>query len=128
MLWASLAAGLLGLGYLGVVGALRLVRRRLVLSDAIALPFAAIVALAIPVPLFMTQSFLALGDATPASVALAIATAFLPMALAVGLWRLARRRELATATHAVEALAMAAVLQWTLVLAAWGLMPVRLWV
>jgi CubicO group peptidase (beta-lactamase class C family) len=127
LLWASLASGLLGLGYLAIAGALRLVRRRLSLSHALALPFAGIVALAIPIPLFMTQSFLALGDPTPATVSLAIATAFLPVASVVGLWRLARRRETGAESRAAEALAMAAVLQWTLVLAAWGLVPLRLW-
>jgi CubicO group peptidase (beta-lactamase class C family) len=127
LLWSSLIAGLVGLAYLLGAGLFRLVRRRLVFSDALALPFAAILALAIPVPFFMTQPFLALGDPTPASVLLALATALLPAAMIVGLWRHVRRREHASAAHGLEALAMAAVLQWTFVLGLWGLMPVRLW-
>ena len=40
------------------------------------------------------------------------------VAMVVGLWRRPKR---------AEACAMIAVLQWSLVLAAWGLLPLRLW-
>jgi hypothetical protein len=56
-----------------------------------------------PTPLFFAQSFLRLGDLMPASAMLALVTGVLP-------------------------LAMLGVLQWSIMLAFWGLMPLRLWV
>lgn len=52
-------------------------------------PFLAVMALLLPLPFFLRQSFLQLGD--------------------------------------VEVVAMLAVLQWMIVLAAWDLVPLRLW-
>ena len=126
-LWASLAAGLAGLAYLLVAGAARLARRRLARGDALLPPFAGILALAAPIPFFFLQPFLALGDLTLASGLLAAVTALLPVAMAAGLVRYFRRREPASPSQALEAIAMGATLQWTLVLAAWGLLPLRLW-
>lgn len=120
-LWASLAAGMAGLIHLIVHGILRLLRRRSRRLDPV--PFLASVALLLPVPLFFRQSFLQLGDLTPASVLLALVTAMLPIAMIIGLWRSRGR----PATTAGDKLAMLGVLQWCIVLAFWGLMPLRLW-
>jgi CubicO group peptidase (beta-lactamase class C family) len=126
LLWASLAAGLLGLVYLLLAGLVRLSRRSLSPSQPIYVPFLAVLALAIPVPLLLAQSFLQLGDLTPGSAALAIVTGGLPLAMLFGLWR--RFREGTAGWHTVlDVSAMVAVLQWTTVLAAWGLVPLRLW-
>lgn len=126
-LGTSLVAGVLGLGYLLVAGVVRLARRRLALTDPLLPPFAGIVALAVPVPFFMSQSFLELGDLTAASGLLAAVTALLPVAMAAGLALHVRRRGPGCTSQALEAIAMAAVLQWALVLAWWGLVPLRLW-
>jgi hypothetical protein len=117
---------LLGLVYLLLAGLVRLARRSLSPSQPFFVPFLAVLALAIPVPLFLTQSFLQLGDLTPGSAALAIVTGVLPLAMLFGLWR--RFREGAAGWYTVlDVSAMVAVLQWTTVLAAWGLVPLRLW-
>ena len=120
-LWASLVAGMAGLIHLVVRGILRLLRGRLQQVDPV--PFLASVALFLPVPLFFSQSFLQLGDLTPASVLLALVTAMLPIAMIIGLWRSRAR----PATTAGDKLTMLGVLQWCIVLAFWGLMPLRLW-
>jgi CubicO group peptidase (beta-lactamase class C family) len=119
LLWISLAAGLLGLLVIVGLGGYRLARRRLTRSHSLFVPFLATVALAIPIPFFFGQSFLALGDLTIASGLLAAATAALPLAMIVGLARRPGR---------LEAVAMVGVLQWCGVLAVWGLLPLRLWV
>ena len=90
-------------------------------------PFLAIAALLVPIPLFFRQPFLQLGDVTAASITLAVVTAFLPVAMLIGLSIQLRRRR-GSAVAIVDLLATAAVLQLTIVLVAWNLMPLRLWV
>jgi hypothetical protein len=91
------------------------------------LPFLGVAALLVPIPLFFGQSFLQLGDVTAASVTLAVVTAFLPVAMVIGLSIQVRRRP-SGAVEVVDLLATAAVLQLTIVLVAWSLVPLRLWV
>lgn len=126
-LWASLLLGLFGIAYILVSGLIRASARRMQASDPVFIPFLAVLALMLPVPLFFRQSFLALGDLTLASGSLAMVTAALPLAMVTGLWRFARRRRAGTVA-ALDAGAMLAILQWSIVLATWGLVPLRLWV
>lgn len=126
-LWASLAAGVAGLVYLVLAGLIRTVRRRLRPSDPLFVPFLAAVALVLPVPFFLGQSFLRLGDLTMASALLALVTAALPLAMVLGLWRRVDR-DMAGPGDVLEVTAEVAVLQWAVVLAYWGLLPLRLWV
>lgn len=125
-LWLSLAVGLLGLGYVFVAGLVGAAKRSLGWRRPLFFPFLALLALAVPVPLFMTQSFLAMGDLTPASGALALVTGLLPLAMVFGL---ARRFRIGIGgwPARLEAIAMGAVLQWTAVLMAWGMLPFMLW-
>lgn len=126
-LWLSFATGVLGLGYVLVVGLVRAAKRTLGISEPLLFPFLAVVALAIPVPLFLTQSFLAMGDLTPASGALAVVTGLLPLAMTYGLMQ-RFRTDPQGRLERLEIMAMAGGLQWTIVLFAWGLLPLRLWV
>ena len=126
LLWASLAAGLSGLVYLVLTGMFRMVRRRLRMSQPIFVPFLAAVALALPVPFFLSQSFMQLGDLTIASALLALVTGALPLAMVFGLWRRVVQRG-AERRGMLEAMAAVSVLQWAVVLASWGLLPLRLW-
>lgn len=126
-LWASLVAGMVGLLYLVLLGVLRILRRRFRPDDPLFIPFLASVALLLPVPLFFAQSFLRLGDLTPASAMLALVTGMLPLAMLFGLWR-SFARGAANRGALADRLAMLGVLQWNIVLAFWGLMPLRLWV
>ena len=100
--------------------------RALTPSDPLFVPFLGVLALMLPLPLFLRQSLLQLGDPTAASVLLAIVTALLPLAMLLGLG-LQLRRCRAGAIAVLDVLAMLAVLQSTTVLAAWGLVPLRLW-
>ncbi len=126
LLWLSVGAGLLGMTAILIAGVARLAMRRLARHDPLLAPFAGVLALMLPLPLFFQQSFLQLGDVTPASMLLAIVTGALPLAMLTGLALSLRR----TTGNRVEpmAVAMLAVLQLTGVLAAWGLLPLRFWV
>lgn len=126
-LWTSTALGLAGTLYVLGAGGWQLVRGRLRLASPLAPPLACLLALALPAPLFLTQSFLALGDLTPASATLALVTALLPVGIACGLLRALKARTGAGRVDYPGALALAAVLQWLLVLAVWKMIPVVLW-
>lgn len=126
-LWASAACGAAGLAWVLCRGAWLLLRRRLRIGHPLALPFAALLALGLPVPFFLTQSFLHLGDFTPASALLALGTCFLPLAATYGVVRLFVTGR-AGMRHALsDAAALVALTQWLLVLLAWGMLPVLLW-
>lgn len=115
-LWTSAALGVLGLVYVLVAGGWALGQRRS--GTPMVIPFGATVLLLLPLPFLFGQSFLALGDLTTGAVLLAIVTGLLPLGLLAGLIR-ARRWP--------DRIALLAGLQWTLVLAAWGMLPFRLW-
>jgi CubicO group peptidase (beta-lactamase class C family) len=79
-----------------------------------------------PVPLFLSQPFIRVGDLTPASIALYGVLALLPvlmLAQVAWVW-LNRRRVSWWVAHLIAALC---VLQWCGVLFAWGILPIRLW-
>ncbi|MGI8560022.1 MAG: hypothetical protein ACR2J7_00985, partial [Luteimonas sp.] len=126
LLWASLIAGVLGLVWLLLSGLGRLLARRMPPSHPVFVPLLGILALLLPLPLFLRQSFLQLGDLTWASGLLAIVTATLPLTMLVGLV-LQFRSPGSGVVARFDLLAMLAVVQWALVLAAWGLLPLRLW-
>ncbi|KAB8044974.1 serine hydrolase domain-containing protein [Janthinobacterium aquaticum] len=126
VLWASAALGVIGLLYVLLVGLWRAARRVLSRRDHLFAPLLAELALLLTLPLFYLQSWQSLGEVSPASVLLLLATIALPLAVAFGLARCWRERG-ATAQERVDWLALLAALQLLLVLAWWGLLPLRLW-
>lgn len=127
VLWASVALGVAGLLYVLLVGAWRAVRRKLAHGGQLFAPLLSVLALLLPVPFFVFQSFLRLGDVTIASVLLAIVTGALPLAMAFGLARCWRGRSQAHGVEKFDWIALLASLQLLLVLAWWGLLPLILW-
>lgn len=125
--WTSLLLGIAGLLWLLGAGASSSFRYRTVMFSRPEAPaFLAIALLLIPLPLYAMQSFMALGDLTPASAALALVTLLLPLGL---VWTLLRvwRASARSATAVVHGLAAAAVLQWCAVLTGAELLPLRMW-
>ena len=125
--WTSIVLGLAGLGWILVAGSISLVRyRSSLLRRPVAPAFVASAMLFVPIPFFMTQSFMALGDFTFASALLAIATLLLPFGM---LWTILRsRKEWGTSrTNLPHGIAAILVLQWCAVLLAAGMLPFRLW-
>lgn len=125
-LWTSAALGVLGLTAILSRGLWLLVRGRLKRDSKLAVPLASVLLLFLPLPLFFTQSFLQLGDLTLASGLLAFATCALPLSMAYGLMRLTAR-PVETRRPVSDGIALLAVLQLTIVLAAWGMLPVVMW-
>ncbi|UVW28781.1 serine hydrolase [Massilia sp. H6] len=131
LLWISIGGGVLGLTYILIKPLWRLARRRTAghiagcsaRRDPLWAPFAGALALLLPLPFFYHQSFMRLGELTLASGLLAAVTGALPVAMLAGLAASLR----AARVDILDAAAMLAVLQLCLVLAAWGLLPLRLW-
>jgi hypothetical protein len=125
--WASVLLGAAGFIWLFFVGIVSLVRDR---AGAFRRPEApawiALLLLFVPVPLFMTQSFMAMGDLTPASGALAAVTLLLPVGLALAILRIAKQPD-RFRTTLLHGLAAVFVLQSCAVLATAGLLPLQLW-
>lgn len=121
--WLSAGAGLLGLGWLLLIGLWRLTFGPRRMGGMVAI--AALLALVLPAPfLIWGQSFLALGDATVGSILLAAVTGLLPVALLASLILDGRP---AGRLPWLDRLASVAALQWLIVLAFAGLLPLRLW-
>ncbi|GGY78996.1 serine hydrolase domain-containing protein [Pseudoduganella plicata] len=123
-LWCSVVAGLTGLLYVLAATAGRAWRRQLSFATPLLAPCAGVLALLLPLPLLLRQSLLQLGDMTAATILLAPVTAALPVTVLAGLamaWRTG-------GSTRAEVAAMIAVLQVSALLAAWGLLPLRLWV
>jgi hypothetical protein len=76
--------------------------------------------------LYLGESFLAIGDPTPANLVMALATGLVPLAMVASLVGRVRGG-LGHRTARVELLMLVGALQWCLVLAAWGLLPLMLW-
>lgn len=130
VLWGSLALGAAGLLYVPLVGAYRAARRTLGRGDHLFAPLLSLLSLLLPLPFFYFQSCLRLGDVTLASVLLALATGALPLAMAYGLARCWRSFGASAETGTLakwDWVALLAALQLLLVLAWWGLLPLRMW-
>jgi len=125
--WSSVVLGMLGLAWLFVAGLVALLRYRAKMIERPEAPaFGTLLLLFVPGPFFMTQSFMALGDLTIASVLLAIATSLLPAGMILTILRVknAQRPSRITLAHGLAAVF---VLQWCVVLAIAGLIPLTLW-
>ena len=96
------------------------------LRRPVAPAFLASLLLFAPLPLFATQSFMALGDITLASATVALATSLLPVGMLLTIW-LAKGRWRASRITMLHGLAAVFVLQWCAVLVANEMLPFRLW-
>lgn len=125
--WASVGLGLAGFAWLFFAGLLALLRHGArIFRQAVTPSFVALLLLLLPLPFFMSQSFMALGDRTPASTLLAAVTLLLPIGLAMTIQRAWKARG-KSRTALVHGLAAFLALQWCAILMNAGLLPLRLW-
>ncbi|HYW32741.1 MAG TPA: serine hydrolase domain-containing protein, partial [Gemmatimonas sp.] len=125
----SAVCGVVALLYLLLAGSARTVRawRRGALRDeSLRWTTAVLAPLALAPLLFLTQPFLAIGDPTIANLSIAILTGALPLAIAVSL-AAEMRTPSASRWHWPDRVALVGALQWCIVLALWGLLPLALW-
>jgi CubicO group peptidase (beta-lactamase class C family) len=128
-LWLSAVVGLAALAYLLVAGAIRVanvLRRGQWHNEPLRWPVLCLLLLVVAPCLYLMQPFLAIGDPTPANVTMAVLTGLLPIALLVGAAQRVRAG-VGTLRARLDLVAIAGLLQWYAVLAAWGLAPLVLW-
>jgi CubicO group peptidase (beta-lactamase class C family) len=128
-LWSSALIGVVALAYLFVAGAVRSVialRRGRWRDEPLRWPALSVTLLVVAPGLYLWQSFLAIGDPTPANVAIAVLSAVLPVALLLGALQRVRAG-IGTLRARLDLGAIVGLLQWYAVLAAWGLAPLVLW-
>lgn len=126
--WTSIISGLAGLLWILVAGSISLVRYRSEMFRRTEAPaYFASVLLFAPIPFFLTQSFMALGDFTLASFLLATATLLLPIGM-LSTIILARKRWRMSRIELLHGAAAILVLQWCTILVATNMLPFRLWV
>ena len=126
--WISVLLGLGGLAWLFLSGLISLLRFRTNLfRRSVAPAFVAITLLFVPIPFFLAQSFMALGDFTLASALLASVTLLLPLGMLLTIVRV-RNAWGKSRLSLLHGLAAVFVLQWCTVLIAVGMLPLRLWI
>lgn len=128
-LWSSAAVGLVALAYLLIAGAVRSVialRRGAWRNEPLRWPALSLALLVVAPVLYLAQPFLAIGDPTVANVVVAVLSGVLPVALLLGAVQRVRAG-VRTLRARLDLGAMAGLLQWYAVLAAWGLAPLMLW-
>lgn len=126
-LWFSLGLGIAGLLWFLVTGIIAIKKQGkagFLTPQGIAL--LGVLGLLVPLPFFFTQSFMALGDKTVASVLLAGSTVFLPLTMIVAHWKTVQSK-VRTGIGTLHGLGTVAVLQWCGVLYYNGMLPFRLW-
>lgn len=125
--WTSLFLGLAGLVWTLVVGSFSLFRYRFdVFRRPEAPAFASSVLIFAPIPFFLAQPFMALGDLTMASALLAIVTLLLPVGM-LSTILLAMKSLKGSRMILLHGLAAVFVLQWCAVLMTSGMLPFKLW-
>lgn len=125
--WISVCLGLSGLAWLFAAGIASLIRHRgRMLRQVVAPAFIASALLVLPIPFFMAQPFMALGDFTLASALLAAVTLVLPIGMLMTIMR-AIKMSKESRVLLIHGIAAVFVLQWCAVLVVAGLLPLRLW-
>jgi CubicO group peptidase (beta-lactamase class C family) len=127
--WLSAVAGILALLYLLLVGGVRSVRalhRGSWQDEPLVWPAFTVAALVLVPALYLTQPFLAIGGPTIANWSVAVVTAMLPLSLLAAFVLLVRKSVRPRASM-VDTLAVAAALQWVVLLAFWEMVPLVLW-
>ncbi|MEM1403351.1 MAG: serine hydrolase domain-containing protein [Pseudomonadota bacterium] len=121
--WISLVAGACGLLYITLRGGWLFFTGRLRKHTAVLIPWLSLIAFALPVYLYTTQSFLQFGELTAASAVLAALTGALPIALGTGVYLIAQG---GNATR-IDLYAVVAGFQLCSILVVLGVLPVVFW-
>lgn len=126
--WISVVLGVFGLIWLFLAGIIATIRHRSGMLRQVQAPaFVALALLLVPIPFFLRQSFMALGDFTLASALLAVVTLLLPVGLFLTMI-FAWRGRTKTRINLLHSIAGVFALQWCVVLIAAGMLPLKLWI
>jgi CubicO group peptidase (beta-lactamase class C family) len=123
VMWLNLILGILGIVIIIIRGFYFLIQKKLFANkQMLTIPFVSVILLYLPIPFLLNQSFLTMGELTFANLMLAVVTGILPIAMIFGLIRIRRNKP-----QLIDILGVIFVLQWTIVLFFWNIIPFRLW-
>jgi CubicO group peptidase (beta-lactamase class C family) len=126
-LWFSLGLGLCGMLWFLIAGGIAIKRQgKTGFTTPQGIAMIGVLGLLLPIPLFFTQSFMALGDKTTASLLLAGASVFLPLTMLLAHGKIVRNKD-RKRIDTLHGIAAVAVLQWCGILIYFGMLPLRLW-
>lgn len=124
--WVSLIFGLIGLIYIFLIGLIRIFKRDKDGLRPIKWVFINLALFSLPIYLYANQSFLKFGDITAASICLAFLSGLLPITLLFSLW-ISLRGKLQSKLIKLDIASFMMSIQFCLVLAAWGQIPIIFW-
>lgn len=124
--WVSLIFGLIGLIYIFLIGLIRIFKRDKDGLRRIKWVFINLALFSLPIYLYANQSFLKFGDITAASICLAFLSGLLPITLLFSLW-ISLRGKLQSKLIKLDIASFMMSIQFCLVLAAWGQIPIIFW-
>jgi CubicO group peptidase (beta-lactamase class C family) len=126
-LWVSVGLGMLGQCCVFLSGIYQWIRLKAsFVRKLIFAAFCAIVFLFVPVPFFLSQPFIAIGNQNLASMLLMAATVVLPVGVLASLVRYFRQKP-GSLLQKIDLVTLLLALQGIGLLAFWGMIPFRLW-
>ncbi len=126
-LWSSVSLGVVGLVFVFFSGIYQWMRqKKAFVRKPIFAAFCAVLFLFVPVPFFLSQPFVSMGNQNAASVLLMLATIALPVGVLVSVVRFLREKP-DSVLQKIDFWAFLLVLQWICLLACSGTIPFRLW-
>lgn len=126
-LWSSVSLGIIGLVFVFFSGIYQWIRlKKTFVCKPVFMAFCAVLFLFVPIPFFLTQPFVAMGNQNAASVLLMLATILLPIGVLVSVVRFLREKP-DSVLQKIDFMALLLVFQWICLLALWGMIPFRFW-
>jgi Beta-lactamase len=128
MLWISFILGVLSMLYVllsGIYGLLK--NKNSYFQNPMIWVFLGVLSLLIPIPFFLNQPFVAIGDKSIASILLMLSTIILPVGVifsGIYFWK----NNAPKTNKYVDIIALICVIQFMCLLVIWGMIPFRIWV
>ena len=128
MFWASCLLGVFSMLYILFLGVYKIFKyKETIFHNPIIWVFLGVISLLIPIPFFVNQSFVAIGDRNIASIFLMLSTIILPMGtIGSGLhfWKHGAK----TTYQKLDLITLICVFQFLYLLFYWRIIPFRIWV
>ena len=128
LLWVSCLLGVLSMLYVLFSGVYRFFKNRnSAFQNPVIWVFLGVVSLLIPVPFFLNQPFVTIGDKNMASILLMLATIILPLGTVVSgihFWK----NNTPKTYKSFNVIALICIFQFLCLLLYWGVIPFRIWV
>ena len=127
-LWISFTLGVLSMLYILLSGIYRIFKnKKAIFQNSMIWVFLGVVSLLIPIPFFLNQPFVTIGDKNIASILLMLSTIILPLGTVfsgIHFWK----NNTLKIYNSFDVIALICVFQFLCLLLFWGVIPFRIWV